>query len=139
MKPYLAKGHERPLTFLRYNRQGDLLFSSAKDNHPTVWFSENGERLGTYEGHNGTVWCLDVTFDSKRLLTGSGDQVRRRKGERERAMAAVKSVARRQLDRLGKERKKESFERIIYWERETSVRAPGDEDFRVGLSKCRNL
>ncbi|KAM0929165.1 hypothetical protein ACQ4PT_001796 [Festuca glaucescens] len=37
MRPILMKGHERPLTFLKYNRDGDLLFSCAKDHTPTVW------------------------------------------------------------------------------------------------------
>jgi hypothetical protein len=37
-----------------------LLFSSAKDNAPSVWYSINGERLGTYKGHGGAVWCIDV-------------------------------------------------------------------------------
>ena len=41
---------------LRYNLEGDLLFSVAKDSKPTVWYSSNGERLGTYNGHNGAVW-----------------------------------------------------------------------------------
>uniref|UniRef100_A0A803M5K8 Eukaryotic translation initiation factor 3 subunit I n=1 Tax=Chenopodium quinoa TaxID=63459 RepID=A0A803M5K8_CHEQI len=58
MRPILMKGHERPLTFLKYNRDGDLLFSCAKDHNPTVWFADNGERLG----------------DSSRLITGSADQ-----------------------------------------------------------------
>ncbi|KAB1206066.1 Eukaryotic translation initiation factor 3 subunit I [Morella rubra] len=61
MRPILMKGHERPLTFLKYNRDGDLLFSCAKDHTPTVWFADNGERLGTYRGHNGAVWCCDVS------------------------------------------------------------------------------
>ena len=61
MRPILMKGHERPLTFLKYNRDGDLLFSCAKDHNPTVWFADNGERLGTYRGHNGAVWCCDVS------------------------------------------------------------------------------
>ena len=68
------KGHERPLTFLKYNRDGDLLFSCAKDHNPTVWFADNGERLGTYRGHNGAVWTCDVSRDSVRLITGSADQ-----------------------------------------------------------------
>lgn len=68
------KGHERPLTFLKYNRDGDLLFSCAKDHNPTVWFADNGERLGTYRGHNGAVWSCDISWDSSRLLTGSADQ-----------------------------------------------------------------
>jgi translation initiation factor 3 subunit I len=74
MRPILMKGHERPLTFLRYNRNGDLLFSCAKDHTPTVWFADNGERLGTYRGHSGAVWCCDISRDSSRLITGSADQ-----------------------------------------------------------------
>ncbi|GAB2275276.1 Eukaryotic translation initiation factor 3 subunit I [Dionaea muscipula] len=74
MRPILMKGHERPLTFLKYNREGDLLFSCAKDHTPTVWFADNGERLGTYRGHNGAVWSCDVSRDSLRLITGSADQ-----------------------------------------------------------------
>ncbi|KAM1175241.1 hypothetical protein ACFX13_028335 [Malus domestica] len=74
MRPILMKGHERPLTFLKYNRDGDLLFSCAKDHKPTVWFADNGEHLGTYRGHNGAVWCCDVSRDSSRLITGSADQ-----------------------------------------------------------------
>ena len=60
-KPLLLHGHERSITKIRYNREGDLLFSTAKDNKPTVWYSLNGERLGTYDGHNGAVWTNDVT------------------------------------------------------------------------------
>uniref|UniRef100_A0A0E0QH71 Serine-threonine kinase receptor-associated protein n=1 Tax=Oryza rufipogon TaxID=4529 RepID=A0A0E0QH71_ORYRU len=60
MRPILMKGHERPLTFLRYNRDGDLLFSCAKDHTPNVWFADNGDRLGTYSGHNGAVWSCDT-------------------------------------------------------------------------------
>ena len=38
-----------------------------------IKYAHNGERLGTYRGHNGTIWCLDVTYDTKLLLTGSAD------------------------------------------------------------------
>lgn len=73
MKPLLLHGHERSITQIKYNREGDLLFSSAKDQRPTVWFSINGERLGTFNGHGGAVWCLDPSWDSKHLLTGAAD------------------------------------------------------------------
>ncbi|CAL5221339.1 g3515 [Coccomyxa viridis] len=73
MRPYLLKGHERPLTQLKYNREGDLLFSCARDQNPTLWFSENGQRVGTYVGHNGQISTCDVSMDSSRLLTGSSD------------------------------------------------------------------
>lgn len=48
MKPLSLKGHDRALTKVKYNRDGDLLFTAAKDASPCVWYSENGERLGTY-------------------------------------------------------------------------------------------
>lgn len=73
MRPILLKGHERSITMIKYNREGDLIFSCAKDNHPSVWYSQNGERLGTYEGHNGAVWACDVSADSTHLITGGAD------------------------------------------------------------------
>lgn len=60
-KPYVLKGHERSLTHVMYNKGGDLLFTCSKDNAPNVWFSDDGSRLGTYNGHAGTVWNCDVT------------------------------------------------------------------------------
>ena len=73
MRPILLKGHERSITCVIYNRDGDLIFTSAKDGRPTLWLSENGERVGTYEVHNGAVWHLDVSWDSKLLVSGSAD------------------------------------------------------------------
>jgi translation initiation factor 3 subunit I len=73
MRPILLKGHEKSITHLTYNREGDLLFTCSKADFPTVWWSDNGERIGTYNGHNGAVWYLDVTRDSKYLLTASAD------------------------------------------------------------------
>merc|ERR1712188_237387 len=73
MRPILLKGHERPVTQLVYNNDGDLLFSASKDRKPAVWYAETGERLGTYNGHNGSVYSIDVDYHSKNLLTGSSD------------------------------------------------------------------
>lgn len=67
------KGHTRPLTKVRYNRDGDLIFATAKDHHPTVWYSANGERLGSYIGHSGAVNDCDVNYETTRLLTASSD------------------------------------------------------------------
>uniref|UniRef100_A0A8D2K2H5 Eukaryotic translation initiation factor 3 subunit I n=1 Tax=Theropithecus gelada TaxID=9565 RepID=A0A8D2K2H5_THEGE len=55
------------------NREGDLLFTVAKDPIVNVWYSVNGERLGTYMGHTGAVWCVDADWDTKHVLTGSAD------------------------------------------------------------------
>jgi len=73
MIPILLQSHTRALTKIKFNREGDLLFSAAKDDTPNVWYAHNGERLGSFAGHNGTVWTLDVTSDSRTLATGSAD------------------------------------------------------------------
>lgn len=73
MKPLMLQGHERAITQVKYNREGDLIFSTAKDHKPSVWFSLNGERLGTFNGHQGAVWSLDVDWTTTKLITGSGD------------------------------------------------------------------
>lgn len=73
MRPLLLKGHERPLTQVKYNAEGDLIFTAALDKVVSVWFSSNGQRLGTYNGHNGSVWSIDVDKHSRLLVTGSAD------------------------------------------------------------------
>ena len=74
MKPILLNAHERSLTKIIYNREGDLLFTASKDHLPNVWWSMNGERLGTYKGHNGAIWDMDISADSLKLVTASADQ-----------------------------------------------------------------
>eukprot|EP01061_Rhynchopus_euleeides_P026592 TRINITY_DN43379_c0_g1_i1.p1 TRINITY_DN43379_c0_g1~~TRINITY_DN43379_c0_g1_i1.p1 ORF type:complete len:381 (+),score=111.74 TRINITY_DN43379_c0_g1_i1:171-1145(+) len=62
---------------VKYNREGDLLFSTSKDLFPTVWSAETGERLGTYDGHTGAVWACDVNTASTMLATAGADQTSR--------------------------------------------------------------
>jgi len=73
MRPLILQGHDRAITQVKYNREGDLIFSAAKDNKPSVWYSSNGERLGTFDGHQGAVWCIDVDWRTSRFLSGGGD------------------------------------------------------------------
>nr|AAY32924.1 TGF-beta receptor interacting protein 1 [Clonorchis sinensis] len=73
MRPIILNGHERPITRLCYNRDGDLIFTAAKNSVANVWFSANGERLGSFHGHDGVIWWLDVDWSTKNLLTASGD------------------------------------------------------------------
>ncbi|CAG2109528.1 unnamed protein product [Medioppia subpectinata] len=77
MRPYALHGHERAITQIKYNREGDLLFSSSKDSTPNVWYTINGERLGTFDGHNGAVWSIDPNWDTTRVVTGGGDSTLR--------------------------------------------------------------
>jgi translation initiation factor 3 subunit I len=69
----MLNGHSRAITQIKYSREGDLLFSSGKDQCPNVWYSLNGERLGTFEGHSGAVWSIDVNWDTTRFMSGSAD------------------------------------------------------------------
>lgn len=69
----MLHGHERAITQIKYNREGDILFSASKDHKPNIWYSLNGERLGTFNGHAGAVWCIDVNWDTTRCITGAGD------------------------------------------------------------------
>lgn len=69
----MLQGHTRAITQIKYNREGDLIFSAAKDHSPSIWYSSNGERLGTFDGHNGAVWCVDVDWKTTRAITGGGD------------------------------------------------------------------
>jgi translation initiation factor 3 subunit I len=73
MIPICLHGHQRPVTQIKYNREGDLIFTASKDNTTSVWYTDNGERLGTYNGHRGAVFSHDVSYDTERYVTASGD------------------------------------------------------------------
>lgn len=73
MRPILLKGHERSITVVKFNYDGDLLFTASKDHVPSMWRAETGERIGTFHGHKGTIWDLDIHRFSTRLLTASAD------------------------------------------------------------------
>lgn len=61
------------MTRVKYNRKGDLLATSARDNSANLWWSHNGERIGTFDGHNGSILDIDIDRHSKYLLTASAD------------------------------------------------------------------
>ncbi|KAL7273020.1 translation initiation factor eIF3 subunit [Rhizina undulata] len=56
---------------------GDLLFSTAKDHVVCAWYSVNGERLGTYHGHQGALWTVDVDPTTTVMATGAADNTMR--------------------------------------------------------------
>lgn len=65
--------HTRNLNQVKYNKEGDLLFTAAAEGIVGVWNSVTGELLGTLEGNEGTVNGMAATSDSKFMITGSGD------------------------------------------------------------------
>jgi translation initiation factor 3 subunit I len=69
MKPIILQGHSRPIRDIKFNREGDLLFTGSNDRYVTLWASETGERIGTYY-HAAAVINMGVTLDSKLLVSG---------------------------------------------------------------------
>ena len=63
MRPILLKGHDGPLTCVKYNKDGDLLFTTCKRGRICLWYSDDGERIGTYNKHNGAVMYVDVSCE----------------------------------------------------------------------------
>ena len=38
-----------------------------------AWYTNNGERLGTYSSHQGAIWTVDVSPNSRIVATGAAD------------------------------------------------------------------
>uniref|UniRef100_N1R5T8 Serine-threonine kinase receptor-associated protein n=1 Tax=Aegilops tauschii TaxID=37682 RepID=N1R5T8_AEGTA len=70
MRPILMKGHERPLTFLKYNRDGDLLFSCAKDHTPTVCADQTAKLWDVKTGQELVTFRFDAPARSVDLAIG---------------------------------------------------------------------
>ena len=77
MRPILLSGHERALTQVKFSKEGDLIFSVAKDHIVCAWYSANGERFGAYKGHQGALWTVDVDPSTTLLATGGADNTMR--------------------------------------------------------------
>ena len=77
MRPIALSGHSRALTHVKYSTEGDLLFSAAKDHSPSLWWSHNGERIGSYDGEFG--WSPACTRTGPRVpVAGARREGRRR-------------------------------------------------------------
>ena len=69
MKPLVLKGHTKPIKDLLFNKDNDLLFSASTDRLITLWSSEYGERIGTYQ-HDAAVYTMNIDDTSKYLISG---------------------------------------------------------------------
>jgi translation initiation factor 3 subunit I len=76
MKPYLLHLHERPLTMVKFNHDGDFFITCAKDGDVALVRTETCERVGTYAPQGdkpGAIYAVDVTRDSEIVVTGGAD------------------------------------------------------------------
>ena len=69
MRPIILSGHSRPMRAIKFNKDGDLLFTGSDDRYVSMWAAESGERIGTFH-HTAAVNALTITHDSKILITG---------------------------------------------------------------------
>lgn len=67
------KCHERPITQIKFNKDGDLIFTASKDSVATLINSE-GYVMGAYNHHEGSIFSLGIDDKSETLITGSADQ-----------------------------------------------------------------
>eukprot|EP00835_Amoeboradix_gromovi_P003171 NODE_200_length_15202_cov_0.356618.p4 type:complete len:262 gc:universal NODE_200_length_15202_cov_0.356618:3650-4435(+) len=70
MKPIVAFGHERPVTRLAINRDGDLVVSGSKDSTIALWNLNTLECYGTMQ-HQGAI--LDVDIFNVTIVSASAD------------------------------------------------------------------
>lgn len=66
--------HDRPITDVRFNYDGDLLFTTCKDATASVMRLPD-TMIGTFESHEGAIICMDLSPDSTRLVTGGADKL----------------------------------------------------------------
>jgi translation initiation factor 3 subunit I len=69
MKPIVLQGHSRPIRDIKFNKEGDFVFTGSADRLINVWTSETGERIGTFV-QKAAVSNMCVTVDSKYLISG---------------------------------------------------------------------
>jgi len=76
MHPHLLHIHERPLTLVKFNSDGDFFITCAKDGDVCLMRTDPVERVGTYSpvgDKAGAVFAVDVTLDSTYVVTANAD------------------------------------------------------------------
>lgn len=72
MQALALHGHNKPVTDIKFNRDGDLLFSVAKEPGACVWRTCDGHLIGRYSTDKATAGC-DVNKESTLFATASFD------------------------------------------------------------------
>lgn len=76
MHPLQLHLHERPLTLVKFNYDGDFFLTASKDGDVCLVRTDTCERVGTYQAlgeKSGAVFGIDVTMDSKHVVTANAD------------------------------------------------------------------
>lgn len=67
MQPIYLTGHSRPVQKVKFNFDGDLLFTCSDDKTVCMYETEKLERIGLFQ-INDSCKYIDITKDSKYLL-----------------------------------------------------------------------
>mmetsp|Transcript_56343 Transcript_56343/g.180905 ORF Transcript_56343/g.180905 Transcript_56343/m.180905 type:complete len:338 (-) Transcript_56343:175-1188(-) len=76
MRPNLLHIHERPLTLVKFNYEGDFFITCAKDGDCCLIRTDTCERVGTYSPMGekaGAIFAVDITMDSSHVVTANAD------------------------------------------------------------------
>lgn len=74
MRPLLLQYHSRPVRTVKFNRDGDIILSCSDDGLVNCISATTGERIGSYNGHNGAaVKSADINLDSTLVVSGGAD------------------------------------------------------------------
>mmetsp|Transcript_31207 Transcript_31207/g.80103 ORF Transcript_31207/g.80103 Transcript_31207/m.80103 type:complete len:316 (+) Transcript_31207:553-1500(+) len=75
-QPLVCHGHSRPIVEVNYTPvtpDGYFLVSASKDGNPMVRNGENGDWIGTFQGHKGAVWSAHLNSPGLLAATASAD------------------------------------------------------------------
>jgi translation initiation factor 3 subunit I len=76
MKVSTVQFHERPLTLVKFNQDGDFFITCAKDGEVALVRTETSELVGTFNptGNNpGAIYAIDITKDSQFVVIAGAD------------------------------------------------------------------
>lgn len=75
MRPHVLNIHDRPITLVKFNFDGDFFVTSAKDGECCLIRADTCERVGIYNipGDRSAVYAVDITMDSKYVVTAKSD------------------------------------------------------------------
>merc|ERR1711902_90311 len=75
--PLTCSGHPRPVVFLAFSEINSVgiyySISACKDGKPMLRQGDTGDWIGTFEGHKGAVWGVDLNRHATKAATGAAD------------------------------------------------------------------
>ncbi|KAM0677972.1 Eukaryotic translation initiation factor 3 subunit I [Binucleata daphniae] len=66
--------HNRPITDLKFNKDGDFLFISSKDSQISLYRLDDN-LVGTYNFHDGSINSISIADDTSKLASGAADKM----------------------------------------------------------------